>query len=359
MTLPCTLDTITVAQIAKFESKTMKILITGGAGFIGSNFVHYWAEQHPEDSIIVFDALTYAANKESLASLQNKITFVEGDITNRAAVDAVMSGVDCVVHFAAESHNDRAIADPFIFTKTNVIGTHTLLESARQNKVSRFHHISTDEVFGDIPLNEKYKFSETTRYNPRSPYSASKAGSDHVVNAYFETYKLPITISNCTNNFGPYQHPEKLIPRSIIRLLHGQNIPIYGEGNQVRDWLYVKDHCRAIELIIQKGKIGETYCVGGMTEEVTNLQIAQKLIKALSLSEDKIEFVTDRAGHDVKYAIDWSKINKELGWQPEHDFDTWLTTTVEWYKNNEQWWKDTANEAESFYKAQGEQVLTK
>ena len=335
----------------------MKILITGGAGFIGSNFTHYWLNKHPEDSVIVFDALTYAGNKQSLDSVINKLTFIQGDITDRTAVDQAMDGVDCVVHFAAESHNDRAIADPFIFTRTNVIGTHTLLESARNAGVSRFHHISTDEVFGDIPLDEDIKFNESTKYNPRSPYSASKAGSDHVVNAYFETYKLPITISNCTNNFGPYQHPEKLIPRSIIRLLQGQRIPIYGAGNQVRDWLYVKDHCRAIDLILQKGRPGQTYCVGGMTEEVTNLQVAQKLIEALELSEDQIEFVTDRAGHDVKYAIDWKKIQTELGWQPEHNFDSWLTTTVEWYKNNEQWWKAQAEEAESFYKARGEKVL--
>ncbi len=336
----------------------MKLLVTGGAGFIGSNFVHYWTEHYPNDSVTVYDALTYAGNKQSLALIADKITFVEGDITDRAAVDAAMSGIDCVVHFAAESHNDRAIADPFIFTRTNVIGTHTLLESARHNNVSRFHHISTDEVFGDIPLDAHYKFNEQTRYNPRSPYSASKAGSDHVVNAYFETYKLPVTISNCTNNFGPYQHPEKLIPRSIIRLLAGQKIPIYGAGDQVRDWLYVKDHCRAIDAIIRKGAIGQTYCVGGMTEDMTNLQVAQKLIATLGLSDDMIEFVTDRAGHDVKYAIDWTKIQKELDWQPEHDFDTWLETTVDWYKNNTAWWQAQAAEAEQFYKNKGEEVVT-
>jgi dTDP-glucose 4,6-dehydratase len=335
----------------------MKILITGGAGFIGSNFTQYWVKHHPEDQVVVFDALTYAGNKQSLDSVASQITFIQGDITDRLAVDNAMEGVDFVVHFAAESHNDRAIADPFIFTRTNVIGTHTLLESARKAQVKRFHHISTDEVFGDIPLDQALKFNESTKYNPRSPYSASKAGSDHIVNAYFETYHLPITISNCTNNFGPFQHPEKLIPRSIIRLLQGQRVPIYGKGDQVRDWLYVGDHCRAIELILQRGQIGQTYCVGGMTKEITNLQVAQKLITALGLSEDLIEFVTDRAGHDVKYAIDWQKIHTELGWQPEHDFDSWLATTVEWYKNNEQWWKAQAKEAESFYQAQGEKVL--
>jgi dTDP-glucose 4,6-dehydratase len=337
----------------------MRVLITGGAGFIGSNFVHYWVKNHSADEVIVLDALTYAGNESNIAALKDTITFINGDITDEATVTTAMAGVDTVVHFAAESHNDRAIADPYIFTRTNVFGTHVLLEAARKAGVQRFHHISTDEVFGDIPLSEHWKFNETTRYNPRSPYSASKAGSDHIVRAYFETFKLPITISNCSNNFGPFQHPEKLIPRFIIRLLQGQKTAIYGKGDQVRDWLYVEDHCRAIDAILQKGKIGETYCVGGMTTDITNLEVTKKVLDILGLSEDRIEYVTDRPGHDAKYAIDWTKIKNELGWEPLHDFDTWLKTTVEWYQNNEAWWQSTFNEAEQFYKTKGEQVVNK
>ncbi len=336
----------------------MKLLVTGGAGFIGTNFVHYWAGQYPNDRIVVLDALTYAGNENNLTSVKNKIEFIRGDITDRATVDRAIAGCDVVVHFAAESHNDRATLDPFIFTRTNIFGTQTLLEAARATKVSRFHHISTDEVFGHIPLDEQWKFNEHTPYHPRSPYSASKAGSDHIVRAYYETFGVPITISNCTNNFGPYQHAEKFIPRAIIRLLRGQNIPIYTPGNQIRDWLFVKDHCRAIDLILQKGVIGETYCIGGMTKEISNLEVAKQILEILNMPEDRIEYVTDRPGHDLKYAVDWGKINRELGWQPEHDFTDWLKQTVEWYQNNESWWQSQTEEVEKFYKHKGEQVIS-
>ncbi len=287
----------------------MKLLITGGAGFIGSNFVHYWHKNHPEDNIVVLDKLTYAGNLSSLADVTDDIEFIQGDITDADIVKKAMTGVDAVVHFAAESHVDRSIHDPYIFTRTNVLGTHVLLETARQLNIPRFHHISTDEVFGDIPLDQDWKFNEATPYNPRSPYASSKASSDHLVRAYYETYNLPITISNCTNNFGPYHYPEKFIPRSIIRLLDGENIRIYTPGNQIRDWLHVEDHCRAIELILQKGKIGETYGIGGMTDLISNLEVAKLLLKLLDLPEDRIELVTDRPGHDVRYAVDWSKKN--------------------------------------------------
>jgi len=337
----------------------MKLLITGGAGFIGANFVQYWRGAHPDDSITVIDKLTYAGNKKSLEVVLGSITFIEGDITDQKIVRQAMEGIDCVVHFAAESHVDRSIHDPFVFTRTNVLGTQVLLETARELNISRFHHISTDEVFGDIPLNEDWKFSETTPYTPSSPYAASKAGSDHIVRSYGTTYKLPFTISNCSNNFGPYMHPEKFIPRSIIRLMRGEKIRLYTPGDQIRDWLYVKDHCRAIDMILLSGEIGETYCIGGMADGISNLQVAETILKIMGLPKEKIELVTDRPGHDKKYDVNWSKIHTALGWQPEHDFDTWLMQTIDWYKNNEAWWKPLAEESEVFYKTKGEQVITK
>ncbi len=335
----------------------MKLLITGGAGFIGGNFVHYWLKHHPEDELVVLDKLTYAGNLSTLESIKDQITFVEGDIADEQIVTQAMSGVDCVVHFAAESHVDRSIHDPYIFTRSNALGTHVLLEAARQLGIKRFHHISTDEVFGDIPLDESWKFNETSPYKPSSAYSASKAAADHMVRAYYHTFGLPVTISNCSNNFGPYHYPEKFIPRSIIRLMKGENIRLYTPGNQIRDWLYVEDHCRAIEAILQKGNIGETYCVGGMAKGISNHEVAKQLLAIMNLPEDRIELVTDRPGHDVKYDIDWTKINKQLGWQPEHSFNEWLEATVEWYKNNEDWWKPLAEESEAFYKIKGEEIL--
>lgn len=335
----------------------MKLLITGGAGFIGANFVHFWKKNHPDDEIVVLDKLTYAGNLESLKDLEGEFTFIQGDIANPEDVRPAMNGVDCVVHFAAESHVDRSIKNPYIFTQSNVLGTHVLLEAAREFKVTRFHHVSTDEVFGSIPLEASHKFNEETSYNPNSPYAASKAGSDHLVRAYGETYGLPFTISNCSNNFGPYQYAEKFIPRSIIRLLNNQNIRLYTPGNQIRDWLFVEDHCRAIEAILLKGKIGETYCIGGMTTEVSNTEVAELILKHMDLPTSRLEMVTDRPGHDVKYAVEWQKINRELGWEPQADFNAWLKTTIDWYKANTQWWKNQAEEAEQFYSTKGESLI--
>lgn len=336
----------------------MKLLITGGAGFIGANFVLYWKTNHPEDEIIVLDKLTYAGNLSSLETVRNDITFIEGDITDSHVVEQAMTGVDCVVHFAAESHVDRSIQDPFIFTRTNVLGTHVLLETARKLSIQKFHHISTDEVFGDIPLNENWKFNETTPYKPNSPYAASKAGSDHLVRSYGTTFKLPFTISNCSNNFGPYMYPEKFIPRSILRLMQGEKIRLYSPGDQIRDWLFVADHCRAIDLILQKGNVGETYCIGGLAQGISNLEVANTILDIMGLSKNRIELVTDRPGHDVKYDVDWSKINKNLGWEPKHSFHKRLEETVAWYQQNEVWWKPLFDESEAFYKSKGEAVIT-
>ncbi len=315
----------------------MKLLITGGAGFIGSNFVQYWVEQHPDDHVIVFDALTYAGHQETIQDLidSKKITFVQGDITDESAVDQVMEGVDTVVHFAAESHVDRSILEPMAFVKTNVLGTGVLLQAAKKHQVKRFHHVSTDEVFGHLELDDP-AFSEATPYAPRTPYAASKAGSDHLVRAYFETYQLPITISNCANNFGPFHDPEKLIPRFITNLMTGQKVPLMGKGENIRSWLYVKDHARAIETILEKGEVGGTYCVGG--EEKTNYEVTKRLLELLDKDESMIEYVEHRLGHDFRYAIDDSKL-RSLGWKPEYTFDEWLEKTVQWFQENEWWWK--------------------
>lgn len=315
----------------------MKILVTGGAGFIGANFVRYWIGRHPTDAITNLDKLTYAGNPENLKGISQN--FIHGDIADKPLVTKAMQGVDMVVHFAAESHVDRSITEPSPFVTTNIVGTQILLESALQFGIKRFHHISTDEVFGSLPLGSSEKFNEQTRYDPRSPYSASKAGSDHMVRAYYHTYGLPITITNCSNNFGPYQFPEKFIPLAITNILQGKKVPVYGDGKNVRDWLYVDDHCRAIEMILLHGKIGETYCVGGVTADIDNLTVVRKIIQLMGAQESAIEFVKDRLGHDRRYAIDWTKIEKELGWKPMADFDTYLVKTIEWYKANESWWK--------------------
>lgn len=319
----------------------MKLLVTGGAGFIGSNFIRYWLKTHPEDTIVNYDKLTYAGNLESLKDIESnpQYRFVQGDICDRAAVDAVMKEIDTVVHFAAESHVDRSINDPGPFVKTNVEGTYVMLESARQNGMKRFHHISTDEVFGALPLDTHDKFTDATKYDPRSPYSASKAGSDHLVNAYHVTFGLPVTISNCSNNFGPYHFPEKLIPLAITNLIEGKKVPVYGDGLYVRDWLYVEDHCRAVDMILQKGQIGKTYLVGGLTEDIPNIEIVKRILKIMGKGDDMIEFVKDRPGHDRRYAVDWSTIKNELGWEPQHTFDEYLESTVKWYQENQDWWK--------------------
>ncbi|MEK7450532.1 MAG: dTDP-glucose 4,6-dehydratase [Patescibacteria group bacterium] len=333
----------------------MKILVTGGAGFIGSNFILYWMKNYPSDQIVNLDKLTYAGNLGNLKSIKNNPNyfFIHGDILNLNDVNRAMEGIDIIVHFAAESHVDRSIKRPADFIMANIVGTQILLDAAVKNKIKRFHHVSTDEVYGSLKLEDKSKFNERTNYNPRSPYSASKAGSDHLVRAYFETYNLPITITNCSNNFGPYQFPEKMIPLAITNVLEGKKIPVYGDGLYVRDWLYVEDHCRAIDAVLKKGKVGETYCVGGSTEDINNLTVAKKILSFLQKDDSYIEFVKDRPGHDRKYAIDWSKIKNELGWQPLHNFDDWLGKTILWYKNNEEWWKRVkTGEYQKYYKEQ-------
>jgi dTDP-glucose 4,6-dehydratase len=312
-------------------------------------------KQYPKDEIVNFDKLTYAGNLENLKSIEKnpKYKFIKGNIVNPSEVDTAMQRVDIVVHFAAESHVDRSILGPQPFTLTNVLGTQVLLDSAVKNKVKRFHHVSTDEVFGSLKLNDKSKFNERTAYNPRSPYAASKAASDHLVRVYSVTYNLPITITNCSNNFGPYQFPEKFIALAITNILEEKKVPVYGDGLYVRDWLYVEDHCRAIDMVLKKGKVGETYCVGGVTEDINNLTVVKKILKILGKDESVIEFVKDRPGHDRRYAVDWSKIEKELGWKPLHTFDEWLEKTVEWYKNNENWWKKLRTKKyQQYYKEQ-------
>lgn len=332
----------------------MKILVTGGAGFIGSNFIIYWLKNNPRDEITNLDSLTYAGNLENLKDVEDNpnYTFVKGDITNGEVVDSVVKDQDLIVHFAAESHVDRSIMGPAQFVRTNVVGTQVLLDAALQYKV-RFHHVSTDEVFGALSLDSKEKFNEDTNYNPRSPYSASKASSDHLVRAYYHTYGLPITITNSSNNYGPYQFPEKLIPLAITNLIEGKKVPVYGDGLYVRDWIYVEDHVKAIEMVIKSGEIGQTYCVGGLTENIHNIDVIKKITKLLGKNVDEIEYVKDRMGHDRRYAVNWSKINKKLGWKPENDFDTWLKKTVEWYKENKEWWrKIKTGEYLSYYQKQ-------
>jgi len=319
----------------------MKLLVTGGAGFIGSNFILYWLENHPADSIVNLDKLTYAGNLENLKSVEKDsgYFFIHGDICDPKVVKTAMLGVDVVVHFAAESHVDRSITDPSPFVKTNVLGTQVLLDAALTANIQRFHHISTDEVFGSLELEVPGKFSERTPYDPKSPYSASKAGSDHLVRAYYHTFGLPITITNCSNNFGPYQFPEKYIPLAITNILEGEKVPVYGDGKNVRDWLYVEDHCRAIDAVLTRGKIGETYCIGGVTRDINNLEVVNLILKKMGKDGSQIEFVKDRLGHDRKYAMDWTKLHDELGWSPQHDFEDWLTKTIDWYKTHESWWK--------------------
>ena len=335
----------------------MKILVTGGAGFIGSNFIHYILNKYPDYKIVNLDLLTYAGNLENLKDVENNpnYKFVKGDITDSKLVNDLVREADIIVNFAAESHVDRSILDSKDFIRTNVLGTHILLEAAksasRRNGNVRFHHVSTDEIYGSLGPNDA-PFNENTPYDPRSPYSASKAASDHLVRAYFHTHKLPIIISNCSNNYGPYQFPEKLIPLFITNLIEGKKVPLYGDGMNIRDWLYVEDHCEAIDLIIHKGKIGETYCVGGNSEK-TNKEITYKILELAGKSEDMIEFVKDRLGHDRRYAIDFSKITRELGWEPKVTFEEGLRKTIEWYKNNETWWRNIkSGEYQEYYKKQ-------
>lgn len=333
----------------------MKLLITGGAGFIGSNFIIYWLKKYPQDRVVNLDKLTYAGNLENLKSVEKNpnYSFVHGDICDPKLVDKTIDNVDVIVHFAADSHVDRSILDPDPFIKTNIVGTYVLLKASLKHQVRRFHHVSTDEVFGELELESKEKFNEKAPYNPRSPYSASKAASDHLVRAFNATYNLPVTISNCGNNYGPYQFPEKLIPLAVTNLLEGKKIPIYGDGLHVRDWLYVEDHCSAIDLILQKGKVGETYLIGGLTESISNLEVVKKILKLMNKDENMIESVKDRPGHDRRYDIDWSKIKQHLGWKPEHNFEEGLKTTATWYLKNEDWWRRVkSGEYKEYYRKQ-------
>lgn len=335
----------------------MKVLVTGGAGFIGSNFIRYYLEAHPEDEIVNLDKLTYAGHLSSTKDFENNknYKFIKGDITKENDVEEAMHAVDIVVHFAAESHVDRSVLNPLEFVKTNVLGTAQLLQTALKQKIKRFHHISTDEVFGSLNMTDP-EFNENTKYDPRTPYSASKAGSDHMVRAYSETYGLPVTITNCANNFGPFHEPEKLIPRFITNLLQDKKVPLMGKGENIREWLYAKDHAAAVDLVLQKGKVGETYCVGG--ESKTNLEITQLILKALGKDESYIEYVEDRLGHDFRYAIDDSKL-RELGWKPEHTFEEWLEKTVAWYKENDWWWKPLLEERVNVDRSEQEKLRYK
>lgn len=316
----------------------MKLLVTGGAGFIGSNFIHYWLAKHPNDFIINLDVLTYAGNLENLTDIETNpnYKFVQGDICDVELVNNLVKDVDVIVHFAAESHVDRSILNSADFIRTNVEGTRVLLEAAKNNGNKRFHHISTDEVFGALSFDSP-KFSETTPYDPRSPYSASKASSDHLVRAYYHTHGLPITISNCSNNYGPYQHPEKLIPHFITNLIVGKNVTVYGEGKNIRDWIHVDDHNRGVDLILQHGKIGETYCLGGNSER-SNIDMTHDILSLMGYGEDRIDYVADRLGHDLRYAIDYSKAKADLGFEPEISLKDGLSATIDWYKNNHSWW---------------------
>lgn len=338
------------------------LLITGGAGFIGSNFVHHWCHQYPQHRVIVLDALTYAGNRQTLADLEGKdnFRFVQGDICDRELIDSLLreEQIGMVAHFAAESHVDRSILGPGAFVQTNVVGTFTLLESFRQYwnekgqpQSDRFLHVSTDEVYGSLESDDP-AFTEKTPYSPNSPYSASKAGSDHLARAYFHTYGMPTIITNCSNNYGPYHFPEKLIPLMCINILLGKPLPVYGDGQNVRDWLYVGDHCQALETVLQKGKQGETYNIGG-NNEVKNLELVTLLCELMDeLAPDLpvkpasqlITFVKDRAGHDRRYAIDATKIRTELGWTPQETVEQGLRKTIQWYLANPDWWQPLLSE---------------
>ena len=332
----------------------MKLIITGGAGFIGSNFIYYELREHPEDEVICLDKLTYAGNLSSLkdALQQPNFKFVNGDIADRDFVYSLFEAEkpDVVVNFAAESHVDRSILEPGLFLKTNIIGTGVLMDACRKYGIKRYHQVSTDEVYGDLPLDRPdLFFTETTPLHTSSPYSASKASADLLVLAYHRTYSLPVTISRCSNNYGPYHFPEKLIPLMIINALHDKALPVYGDGANVRDWLYVEDHCSAIDLIIRQGREGEVYNVGGHNEK-SNLDVVKIILKALGKSEDLITFVKDRPGHDRRYAIDPTKIHNELGWLPQTKFEAGIAKTIEWYLANKDWWQEIiSGEYQKYY----------
>jgi dTDP-glucose 4,6-dehydratase len=317
----------------------MRLLVTGGAGFIGSNFVHYWLEGHPDDHVVVLDLLTYAGDRGSLADVEGpRMTFVEGDICDLELCERLLEDVDVVVNFAAESHNSLAVVDPGRFFRTNVIGTQTLLEAARRSGVQRFHHVSTCEVYGDLPLDSEEMFTEDSPYRPRTPYNASKAGADHAVRAYNETYGLPVTITNCSNNYGPFQFPEKVIPLFVTNALDDVELPLYASTANMREWLHVRDHCRAIELVLDRGRVGETYNVGSGVEK-SIVEIADAVLELTGKPDSLKTIVPDRPGHDRRYLLDSSKLRRELGWKPDIGFEDGMRETVAWYTANRAWWE--------------------
>jgi len=318
----------------------VRILVTGAAGFIGSNFVHYWVERHPDDSVVALDLLTYAGNRANLDGTEERVPFVQADIADLDIVENVMREheIDTVVNFAAESHNSLAVVDPGRFFHTNVIGTQALLEASRRVDLGRFHHVSTCEVYGDLPLDSDESFTEESPYRPRTPYNASKAGGDHAVRAYFETWGLPVTITNCSNNYGPFQFPEKVIPLFVTNALDDRPLPMYASTENRREWLHVRDHCRAIELALDEGEAGETYNVGSAVEASIE-EIADRVLELTGKPESLKTIVPDRPGHDRRYLLDSSKIGRELGWAPEIGFEDGLRATVEWYAANRGWWE--------------------
>lgn len=326
----------------------MHLLVTGGAGFIGANFVHSAVREHPEVEVTVLDALTYAGSRESLAPVAEGVRLVHGDISDRDLVDELVAGSEAVVHFAAETHVDNALADPEPFLRTNVIGTFTVLEAVRRHGV-RMHHVSTDEVYGDLPLADPQRFTEATAYNPSSPYSATKAASDMLVRSWVRSYGVRATISNCSNNYGPYQHVEKFIPRQITNVLTGRRPKLYGAGANVRDWIHVADHNDAVWRILSDGELGRTYLIGADGER-DNLTVMRTLLRLMDRDPDDFDHVTDRAGHDLRYAIDPGALRDELGWTPRHnDFESGLATTIDWYRNNESWWRPLKDASEAMY----------
>ena len=329
------------------------ILVTGGAGFIGSNFVHH-VVAHTDARVTILDKMTYAASREALEGLpDDRVSLVVGDIADPTSVDELVAAHDAVVHYAAESHNDNSLSDPSPFIQTNIIGTFTLLEAARRHG-KRFHHVSTDEVYGDLELDDPDRFTEHTPYRPSSPYSASKAGSDHLVRAWVRSFGVQATISNCSNNYGPWQHIEKFIPRQITNLLSGGRVKLYGAGQNVRDWIHTEDHSSAVLAILERGRIGETYLIGADGEK-NNLEVVRLILGLLGHDEDDFDHVTDRAGHDLRYAIDSSKLSDELGWTPQYgDFEAGLAATIDWYRANEAWWKPKKDATEAAYAAKGQ-----
>ena len=324
----------------------MRLLVTGGAGFIGSNFARYWVEAHPGDGVVAFDALTYAGNRPNLADVEPLISFVHGDVCDADAVERALDehGIDTVVHFAAESHNSLAVLDPGRFFRTNVLGTQVLLEAARRVGVDRFHHISTCEVYGDLPLDSDERFTEESPYRPRTPYNASKAGADHAVRAYGETFGLPVTITNCSNNYGPFQFPEKVIPLFATHALDDRPLPLYASTQNRREWLHVRDHCRAVEAVLLRGVVGETYHVGSGIEASIE-EIADLVLGVLGKPASLKQIVPDRPGHDRRYLLDSSKIERQLGWRPEIPFAEGVAETVRWYRDNRSWWEPLRDRA--------------